>query len=326
MYYDIIAIGGAMRDIIFYTREGLVLDNSDNPVCERLIAFELGAKVHIKEVYFGTGGGAINSAVGFSRLGIKTAVLARVGDDREGDSLIKEMRKQKIDTRFIQKDKRISTGFSFILSLFKKRAHAIFAYHGATDFLQLPNKESNSFTAKWLYVSSLGLNWSDVLDKIFRFKMKNKALIAWNPSNTNLQAGYQGLAKYLKSTDLFILNKDEARELVLSKYRKTNNLEVRRLLKEIYQMGAKIVAITVGPEGAYAYDGQKVYYQREMPAKVVNSTGAGDAFSSGFIASLIYKPNDIKRALYWGVANSTSVIKKIGAQKGLLTKKQMLSK
>lgn len=321
--YDIIAIGGAMRDIIFYTDEGLIRDNPKDPLVQKLIAFELGAKVYIKEVYFETGGGANNTATGFSKLGLKTGVVLRVGQDREGDALIKEMKKQGLDTRLVQQDKNISTGFSFILSLTRKNVHTIFAYRGANDYLRLPSKILNSLSTKWLYISSLSCpDWQDVLHKIFELKNKSNLSIAWNPANVQLRAGYKKLSKYLKRTNVLIINEDEARELVLSK-KKFNKLTVHQLLKEIYQMGVKVIAITVGPRGAYAYDGQKIYYQREMPAKVINSTGAGDAFSAGCVASLVYQPKNIQQALRWGVANSTSVIKTIGAHKGLLTKSQI---
>jgi len=88
-------------------------------------------------------------------------------------------------------------------------------------------------------------------------------------------------------------------------------------------MGPNIIAITVGKKGVYAYDGQKIYYQKSALAKVINTTGAGDSFSAAFVASLFYQPENIKKALKWGVLNSASVIDKIGAQKGLLTKKQI---
>ncbi len=90
--YDIVTIGGAMRDIYFYTDEGLIIDNPKDPLREKLIAFELGAKIYIKEVYLGAGGGASNTAAGMARLGLKIATITRVGQDREGDELIKDMK------------------------------------------------------------------------------------------------------------------------------------------------------------------------------------------------------------------------------------------
>lgn len=323
MFYDIVTIGGVMRDIIFLTSEGLVVDNTHDPLCQRLIAFELGAKIYVKKVYFESGGGANNTAAGFSKLGLKTAIVGRIGQDREGDQLVKEMKKQKVATRFLQIDKKTSTGFSFILGLKKiKRAHAIFAYRGANDKLGLKYKMSDFKDIPWLYVSSLSCpDWLKVLNKIFPFTEK-ETKIAWNPASIQLRAGAKKLAKYLKKTQVLILNEDEARGLVLSN-KKSKNLAIKYLLEQIYQMGPKIVVITAGKRGAHAYNGQRFYYQKQAPAKVINTTGAGDSFSAAFVASLFYKPDNIQGALKWGVINSASVIDQIGAQKGLLTKRQI---
>lgn len=323
MKYDILTIGGVMRDIIFLTTEGLVIDNYQDPLRQRLIGFELGAKIYVKKVYFEPGGGASNTATGFSKLGLKTAIMGRVGLDREGDQLIKSLKKNKIDTHLMQVDKKISTGFSFILGLrHVKRAHSIFAYRGTNDSLIFKAKASDLKNIKWFYISSVSSpDWQNVLNKAFSFAKKG-IKIAWNPSNVQLKAGYKKLSKNLKQTNVLILNEDEARELVLSK-KKTKNLNIRYLLKEISKMGPKIVSITVGKKGVYAYDGKKVYYQRPAPAKVINTTGAGDSFSAAFVASLFYHPKNIQKALKWGVYNSASVIDQIGAQKGLLTKGQI---
>jgi len=323
MKYDILTIGGAMRDIIFLTTEGLVIDNFKDPLRQKLIGFELGAKIYVKKVYFEPGGGASNTAVGFSKLGLKTAIMSRVGQDREGDQLIKGMKKNKIDTRLIQIDKKTSTGFSFILGLRQiKRAHSIFAYRGTNDYFIFKAKASDIKGVKWFYVSSVSSpNWQTVLGKVFSFAKKG-VKIAWNPSNVQLKAGFKKLSKHLKQTKILILNEDEARELVLSK-KKTKNLTIKNLLKEIDKMGPEIVAITVGKKGVYAYDGKKGYYQKPAPSKVINTTGAGDSFSAAFVASLFYHPKNIQRALKWGVYNSASVIDKIGAQNGLLTKGQI---
>ena len=322
MKYDIITIGGTLRDIIFYTDEGMVIENRKDSLCEKLIAFELGAKIYIKEVYFVNGGGACNTAVGLSRLGLKTAIIARIGRDKEGDELIKSLKKESIDTKFIQRDSREATGFSFIATLKKKNVHTILTYRGASDRVKLETDIKKLKSTKWFYVSSLNCpQWRQISDKIF--SLSNYGVkIAWNPANVQLKVGAKNLIKYLKKTTVFILNEDEARELVAT-IKPLHNLTIQFLLQEINKMGPKIVVITIGKRGAYAFDGGKIYYQGPIPAKVINTTGAGDAFSAAFVASLFYKPNDIYRALKWGCTNSASVITKIGAQKGLLNKSQI---
>ncbi|MBL7053624.1 carbohydrate kinase family protein [Patescibacteria group bacterium] len=323
MKYDIITIGGAMRDIFFYTKEGKIIETPKDRLCDSIIGFEVGSKAYIDKVYFQGGGGANNTAAGFASMGIKTGIIARVGDDKEGESLLLEMNKRKISTDLMQIDKKNSTGFSFILGLTRKRKHVIFAYRGASDYFVFPFNSYKSLKASWFYISSLScVDWPVAMKNIFKVIKASKTLVGWNPTNVQISSGYNGLKKFLQMTDVFVLNEDEARELVLSR-KKIKDLNVRSLIKEIYDMGPKIVVITVGPRGAYAYNGQKIFYQMEMPAKVINATGAGDSFSSGFIGSLFYHPGDISNALRWGVANSTSVIKKTGAQIGLLNKRQI---
>lgn len=314
--YDIITIGGVMRDIFFYTNEGLIINNPKDPLREKLICFELGAKIYIKEIIMGAGGGASNTATGLSILGLKTAIVVRVGQDREADQLIKDMKKQGVETSLIQRDPKVSTGFSFITALDKKKSHVLFAFRGANDKLIYPKVLPKS---KWLYISSLSCpKWKQILDKL----VKSPALKAWNPSTVQLRSGYRGLSKYLKKTYVLILNEDEARELVLSA-KHIKDLSIKNLLKELFKMGPKIISITVGKKGAYAYDGKKIYFQSVIPVKVLNATGAGDSFSSGFVASLCYKINDLQRALRWGVGNSSMVVAEVGAQRGLLNLKQI---
>jgi len=318
--FDIITVGGAMRDIFFSTKEGKVVSNEEDPLCRYMIAFELGAKVYVDSVHFESGGGANNTAAGFANLGLKTALIARVGADREGDSLIKSAQKKGVDTSFIEVDKKVSTGFALILTIKGfKRAQTIFAYRGTSDVLKASNF---NFKTKWAYISSLSCpNWPNILDKVFRLK-KSGVKFAWNPANVQLKAGAKILSPWLKKLDVLIFNEDEARELVLSN-QKIKDFSMRNLIKIVHQMGPKIVVITVGQKGAYAYDGNKFYFQRPWPSKVVNITGAGDSFSSGFVASLLYKPEDIRQALIWGVRSSASVIHRFGAQNGLLTKSQI---
>ncbi len=320
--FDIVTVGGAMRDIFFSTKEGKVVSNEKDPLCRHMIAFELGAKVYVDSVHFESGGGANNTAAGFATLGLNTALIARVGSDREGDSLLKTAKKKGVDVSLVEIDKKISTGFALILTIKGfKRAQTIFAYRGTSDILKVSDL---NFKTKWAYISSLSCpNWPSILDRVFELK-KSGVKFAWNPANVQLKAGAKKLSPWLKKLDVLIFNEDEARELVLS-VQKIKDFGMRNLIKIVHKMGPKIVVITVGKKGVYAYDGHKFYFQRPWPSKVVNITGAGDSFSSGFVASLFYKPENIRQALIWGVRSSASVIHRFGAQKGLLTKSQIIS-
>jgi sugar/nucleoside kinase (ribokinase family) len=321
--FDIVTVGGSMRDIFFSTQEGKVVRDEQDPLCHQMIAFELGAKVYVDQVNFESGGGANNTAAGFSSLGLKTALLSRVGNDREGDSLIKDAQAHKVDTSFIEVDKQVSTGFTFILGLKGiKRAQTIFAYRGTSDILKIPQM---NFKTKWIYISSLSCSdWPKLLDRLFAFKKKG-VKFAWNPSNVQLKAGAQKLSRWLKQTDALILNEDETKELVFSAGKKIKNLKTRDLTAIAQKLGPEVMVVTVGKKGAYAADEKKIYFQKPCPSKVVNITGAGDSFAAGFVSSLFYQPSNLSQALLWGSKNSASVINSVGAQKGLLSKRQISS-
>jgi sugar/nucleoside kinase (ribokinase family) len=85
------------------------------------------------------------------------------------------------------------------------------------------------------------------------------------------------------------------------------------------ERGPNIVCITDGPNGAYTYDGDTIWFipMYPDPQKPVDRTGAGDSFSSTFTASLALG-HDIPTALSWGPINSMSVVQQVGAQAGLL--------
>jgi ribokinase len=94
------------------------------------------------------------------------------------------------------------------------------------------------------------------------------------------------------------------------------------LARELSKLGPKIVVVTDGPAGAYCFDGDKDYFAPIIEAPVIERTGAGDAFGSGFMAAIIYGKS-VEDALLWGSKNSASVLGHVGPQKGLLTTKEI---
>jgi len=113
-----------------------------------------------------------------------------------------------------------------------------------------------------------------------------------------------------------IVNHDEAME-----FRKLK--EIKGLLAYLLSLGPKLIVITDGDKGAYAYNGKAYHFMKAKSTKVVNTLGVGDAFGSGLTSALIYGKS-LKEALRWGIVNSASVVSEIGAQKGLLTNKKII--
>lgn len=309
--FDIVTIGGATSDFMFYSGEGEIISTA-NLTKQKLLAFEYGAKILADKLYPTFGGGAANSAVSLAHLGLKTAIVAKIGADEEGKKIIANLIQKKVDTSQIKIDKNNKTAFSMILTVKGVASeHVVFAHRGASDTLCANDLSLTKFKSDWFYLSSLPKNnWEGIIEAV----VKTKAHIAWNPGSAQLQ-DMERLKKYLSKVKVLFLNKDEAWEFKKLK-------DIKGLIKYIHSLGPEIVVITSSSLGAYAYDGQKYYFMKALKVKSIDTVGVGDAFSSAFTAALIFG-NNIKIALKWGVTNSASVVSKIGAQNGLLSKRQI---
>lgn len=309
--YDIISVGGATVDILFYSKEGELI-STGNIAKQKLLAFEYGDKIPADRVFFTCGGGAANSAVTFSRLGLKAAAISRVGADDNGRLAIANLKNNKVDASFIKADPKVATGFSVVITVNNEaKEHIAFVHRGSNALLTAADLPLNKIESKWFYVTSLPkFGWEEIMTKIARTK-KN---IVWNPGKEQLRQ-LDKLKKHLKGIKVLMVNRDEALEFKKLK-------EIKGLLKYIKSLGPEQVVITDGKNGAYIFDGQKYYFMKALSTKAINTLGVGDAFGSGLTAALVYGKN-IKQALAWGMKNSASVVTAVGAQKGILTLRQI---
>ena len=97
-------------------------------------------------------------------------------------------------------------------------------------------------------------------------------------------------------------------------------------MQKLHDLGPKIICLTDGPNGAYAYDGTDAWFVPAYPdpKPPVERTGAGDAFASTVTTALVMGKS-LEEALLWGPVNSMNVVQHIGAQKGLLTQAELES-
>ncbi|HNX11166.1 MAG TPA: PfkB family carbohydrate kinase [bacterium] len=325
--YDVVSVGGATLDIAFLSTAGRVINNKQNLLASRLLAFEYGAKMEVEKFYQTYGGGAANAAVNLAGLGLKVSALICVGQDDNGHKIAANFRQHKVKIDLLQSSSQEDTSFSFIIINRHSRERVIFSYRGANHALRLRQADWKALnSSRYIYVSSLsGENWQDNLKVIFSTRQPK---IVWNPGEVQLHLGADKLKPFLKNTYLFCLNRDEAMELVKSsrKYqraRKSFMNNVHNLLVAIKSFGPELVLITDGTAGAYAFDGKKYYHQPIIKTqKRLDSTGVGDAFNSTVIFGLD-KYQDLAKAMKLGVYNTASLVSEIGAQNGLLEAKDL---
>ena len=167
-------------------------------------------------------------------------------------------------------------------------------------------------------------SWFKILKQVFE---NNQGKIFWNPGASQLAGGLKKLQPFFKKTYCLMLNRDEAIELILSSKKITGNFldKMDNLLEIIKAYGPKIVAITDGNQGAYFYDGSNFYHQKIVKEKKhVDTTGIGDVYNSTFSAGLLFYNGDIIKAARLASRNAASKIAHLGAQNGLLSKKELM--
>lgn len=326
MIYDFITIGGATRDISFFTDQGILIDNPRDILRQQLLAFEYGAKIRVDTFNYTYGGGAANAAVNLAHFGFKAACLAAIGDDENAKAIIKNFKERQVSSSLITRITGTNSGFSFIL-ISKTGERIIFTERGANSRLKLDARtEATLKQAKNIYLSSLSGDWQSILKKVFAIAHQKKTKVAWNPSEAQYSAGLKKLMPFLRDTFIFSVNKDEAIELALAHSKRSGQKlsaaflnDEKNLLEIIKGYGPQIVLITSGSKGAHVYDGQHFYYQPIIKEKKrVDTTGVGDIFNSTFAAGIELFKGDIQKALQLSARNTASKIAHLGAQNGLL--------
>ncbi|MEK7451326.1 MAG: carbohydrate kinase family protein [Patescibacteria group bacterium] len=326
--YDVITIGTATRDVFLTSplfkivRDPRHLQKMGFPTGEAQ-CFALGGKIEISAPVLTTGGGATNAAVSFSRQKLKTAALVKIGDDESANSIINELKNEAI-TPFVIAKKNASTAYSTIL-LAPSGERTILVYRGASEDLKTKEIPFDKLKARWAYVVPGKIPFS-VIENVVNHFYKNKTMIAFNPSKHFIEMGIKKLKPLLAKIKAVILNREEAAYLTGVDYENE-----KLIFKKLDEAAAGIAVMTDGDKGVLVSDGHTVYSAGVFKEKLVaDRTGAGDAFGSGFVAGLVQKqescqkglcqPFNIEYAIRLGSANATSVIEKIGAKDGILTK------
>jgi len=322
---QIICIGSSGKDIFLPTDKGIILDTPEDITSQKKFAFELGAKYQIDDRFESLGGCAANVSAGLARIGIKVSCCTKIGDDMLGKWIKAELEKEKVNTGLIQTEENCKSDLSAIIVNAGSGERTIFFNRDANEKLGIfPEKLKN---ADWIFVSALNGDWEKNLDAIFSLVKKEKIKLAFNPGQRNIKDNPRKIIETIKDCDLLLLNKDEAIEITNNLQQTTNNKQQITnneqlndevfLIQELNKLGPEIVVITDGLRGAWAFDGKNLFYVQSTEDKPIDTTGAGDAFSSAFLAGC-FKERKIEESLKWGAANGGSVVKYYGAIEGLL--------
>lgn len=310
--YDFIAIGDTVTDAFIKLKDASVHCNIDHEKCEICLRFK--DKIPYEEVYVVPAvGNAANASVAAARLGLQSALLSNIGDDYFGKEAIGALKAETIGTEFITAHPGKKTNYHYVLWYEDDRT--ILIKHQEYDY-RLPYFDD----PKWVYFSSMGEN-SLAFHEIFERYMNEhpKVKLAFQPGTFQMKFGKKKLTGIYKRTDVFICNKEEAERIL-----EVSETDIKKLMRSLADLGPKIVVVTDGPAGAYAYDGKSAWFMPPYPdpKPPFERTGAGDAFSSTFVVALCLGLR-VEEALRWAPINSMSIVQYVGAREGLLTRDKL---
>jgi sugar/nucleoside kinase (ribokinase family) len=298
--YDVITIGAVLVDMI--------------ALVEKFPGIDGESFVHDFKML--PGGAAANVAVICSRLGLKAAFSGKIGNDQFGSFLKEDLVKEKvmISETLVISDK-ISTGSCYVC-VDSAGDRLLLAYSGAADTLAIDDLPLEVLSeAKWVNLSDLrNVSAIEALlesDFSINFSMSPGALIAQNPSRA-----YR-LAQHAK---IIVASSDEFMQI----FRCTAE-EITEIAEGFVNENKKrVIAVTKGKDGAMLFDTTGSIEIPIFDVEVVDTTGAGDAFTAGMLYALT-KRRKLKEAGRIAAACSAICIKEIGARSGPKNKKELMN-
>lgn len=320
MQMDVLAVGDALIDIFLSINSA---DEHCHPNEDKSeICFIAGAKIPVDDCSFLLGGNACNISVGLSRLQVRTALAAEIGDDEFSHKIITDLQKENVDLTLLKQNTQQQTSFSIDLTFINDRT--IFSRH----VTRMHDLAIETINPSFLYLTSLGDEWKVLYQRVFTYSVSHNIKIAFNPGSKQFKAGVDKFKYMFAQTEILFINKEEAEEII---YGSDQNItealkEPESLLVQIKQLGPRVVSMTDGKQGSYTIDNNgNISFQKVIPTTFVQKTGVGDAYASGFLAALL-NGKGIPEAMVWGAINSSSVVSHQGAQGGLLTKAEILER
>lgn len=347
----VLVVGGATCDVFIKGNKDDVgfLDLKIANKEQEYILIKDGIKIDIGDSKIYTGGGATNAAVSFSRQGVAANIYCRLGQDYWAKFVKEALKKDNVDTSRIAYDDSDSTGISFIIPTPHDRS--LFVLRGANTKIK---KEDFPFDilehVDGVFITALSCSSAGLFGPLVEKAHEKHILVATNPGSAQLKSGAACIAASLPKVDVLILNSTEAElllnTLVKEKYLSLSDLVLQdfknvstekgpelisgamfeignsevylsSFFKAVMKLGPKIIVVTNGKDGAYVGVNNVIYHCPIVPATVIDTLGAGDAFGSTFVSQYL-QGKSIDQAMQMATINSASVIEFDDAKTGLL--------
>lgn len=310
----VLAIGDIFTDAFIQLSEESARIDTDEDGTKRL-SLPFGQKPSYDHVdIIKSVGPSPNAAISCVRLGVDSMLLAWLGDDQPGRESLEHLRSEGVDTALMVTQPNTKSTYWYVLRYGSDRTMLVKSEPYKYEF-KAPEKKPD-----WIYLAHCGEDSWPMHEQLIEYLDEHQDIqLAFQPGTYHFKWGLQKLASIYKRAHIVIMNREEAMDVTGKSHD-----SVRELANALHELGPQIVVITDGPHGSYASYGQNLVTIPNYPdpAPPLDRTGAGDAFASTIIAALALGES-MDAALTWAPINSMSVVQKMGAQAGLLSRDKL---
>lgn len=307
---DLLTVGDIKLDTFLLLPDASVMCDLRDSNCK--LCVDYGKKIPVTTILSQIAGTAPNVAIGVAKFGKKTGVVSVMGADDIYDHAKRFLKRHQVNTTHVTGKPGLRSSAATVLSY--KGESTQFVDHVDVEY-HLPDTVKR---ADWVHISELGEGYATLYQDAIVMKKYHGTKISFNPGTIQIQEAKSVFFDLLRSADVLFLNMHEAKTVL--KIEKDD--AIRNILAGLRAMGPEVVVVTDGIKGAYAFDGKMVTSAPMFPGKRIEATGAGDAFSSGFLGAMLCDLSH-DEALQYASVNAASVVGAVGPTAGLLGAKEI---
>ena len=303
--FDVICIGAALVDMVAQVVRHPFDDD----------------EVFVSDLTILSGGAAANTAYACAKIGLSTAFIGKLGEkDPFNEKIINDFKEVSVDTRLIKYSRDYTTGSAYV-ALNQKGERRIYANSGAANYLSKKDiSEKDLKNTKIIFLSSL--KNIEPLQIAAEIGKSIKVPVILNPGMLIVDQGFTKIKRLLEKVDVLILSQREYRTLLTIKENELNEELIVKYSRKLLFLGIRVIIVTLGEKGSFfiTKKGNGLIPSLKLD-NVIDTTGAGDAFSAGFMygfaQSKILDIDHLRTYLKLGNYLAGNCIQKIGARNGI---------
>ncbi|MHA1148121.1 MAG: carbohydrate kinase family protein [Promethearchaeota archaeon] len=311
--FNVICLGAALVDMVAKVERHPLEDD----------------EVFVSDLNLLSGGAAANTAYACAKIGLKSAFIGKIGEnDTFGSKIIKDFKEIDVSTKFMKYSKTHRTGSAYV-ALNPDGDRRIYAHSGAANYLSKEDISKQELkTTDVIFLSSLK-NLEPFIEAA-KIGKKEHIPVILNPGMLIIDQGFENIKDLLKNIDIFILSKREYSTLLERNREDLNKEDIQTTAKKLLDLGIKLVITTLGEQGAVFINSETSDLIAPLSIdSIVDTTGAGDAFSAGFIYGFIqkqtYDEENLRNSIRIGNFVAGKCIQQLGARNGIPTAGELQS-